>query len=152
MITSTEIYTIVSETEKAIKIKYPYYEKTSEYKPKHKQKYIEQWIPKSVKNVEQWIEGKMHERGFNMKFIGMGIAPAKVEIEPLIINDVEKIEESRKKFYDKVFELTGVRPHHRSGFDADGACFNINGKTYDFEQEYEDMKKYKPTLSIKQYK
>jgi len=149
--TATQIFTIIQETEKAIKVKYPYYEKTSEYKPKHKQKYVEQWIPKFVKNIEQWVEGKMRDRGFAMNRIGMGIAPIKTETTPLIMPDSEKIEAHYKLFYDKVFALTGRRPHHRSGFEADGACFEVDGKVYDFEQEYDALRDYKPVIITKRY-
>ena len=146
-----EIYQIISETEKAIKIKYPYFEKTNEFTKKHKQKYLEQWIPKSVKNIEQWVCGKMHERGFNMNFIGMGIAPVKKEVEAFLYPDIDKIRVKWNIFYKKVFDLTGQVPHDRSGFDAEEACFIINGKEFDFSDEYKELKKYNPKISKKRY-
>lgn len=146
------IYTIIQETEKAIKVKYPYYKVSGEFDKKHTQKYVEQWIPKSISNIEMWVHGKMRERGFDMTFLVLGIAPVKIEIEPMIVPDSDKIQANAKVFYDKVFALTGLKPHHRSGFDADEAYFEIDGKVFDFGDEYVEMKKYKPTISIKRYK
>lgn len=150
----TPIYTIIQETEKAIKVRYPYWEKTSEYKKKHIQKWVSQWVPKAITadKMEGWIQNKMKEMGFNMNFIGMGMAPIKKEVEPLIMPDEEKIKAHYKVFYDKVYELTGQKPHHRSGFEGDGAYFIVDGKEYDFEQEYNDLKLYKPVITTKRYK
>lgn len=146
-----EIYDIISETEKAIKVKYPYFEKTSEFLKKHKQKYVEQWIPKSIVNIEQWIKTKMYERGFDMNSIGLGVAPEKEEINPFTYPDTEKIKIKYDVFYKKVFDLTGIKPHPISGFETVGAFFIINGKEYDFEKEYEELKKYNPIISKKRY-
>lgn len=145
-------YIILSETKKAIKVKYPYYEVTNEYKKTHKQKHVEQWVPKAVTDIERFIFNKMVERGFAMRFIKLGIAPIKVEIEPLIIPDDDKKKAKWDIFYKKVFDLTGCRPHHRDGFDADEACFIINDKTFDFGDEWRELKNYNPTIYIKQYK
>ncbi len=41
-------FEIISETEKAVFAKVPYWEPTSQYKKKHTQKFYECWIPKSV--------------------------------------------------------------------------------------------------------
>ena len=145
------IYEVIVETDKALKIKYPYFEKTSEFTKKHKQKYVVQWIPKSIESIEQFIRSKMYDRGFDMNRIGLGIAPKKEEIEPVIYLDIEKIKVEFDIFYKKVFDLTGMKPHDRSGFEANGAFFIVNGKEFDFEKEYKELKKYKPTISKKRY-
>lgn len=144
-------YNVIRETEKAIYIKYPYYELTSPYKKAHIQKYIKQWVPKSVINIPLFIEREMRKRGFFMDNKRIGIAPIKTEIEPLVYLDSDKIKERFDAFYAKVFNECGVKPHHRNGFDIDEAYFEVNGKVYDYSKEYYELKNYKPTIIVKQY-
>lgn len=57
-------YEIIKETEKAVFAKVPYWEATSDYKKKHKQRFCECWIPKAVieKGVaKDFVIGKKNE-------------------------------------------------------------------------------------------
>jgi len=86
MTKKSEIYKIILETEKALKIKYPYYELPSIWnRQTAKQKYITIWIPKSIINIEKWAENKMIERIKSLPLVfqreiaawSIGIAPKK---------------------------------------------------------------------------
>ena len=146
-----ETFEIIKETEKAIKVKYPYYEKTSEYKKSHIQKFIEQWIPKSVKNIEQFIKAEMQNRGFSMFKIELGIAPVKNRIEDLLIPDSEKIKEKVDELRNKIFAETGINTTYNSLINDEG-YYSVNGEDFDFSKEVEDLINYKPVIKIKQYK
>ena len=65
MNTNTFEYETIRESEKAVYVKVPYYEATSEYKKAHKQLFFECWIPKTIiaKGIaKDFVIGKRNEK------------------------------------------------------------------------------------------
>lgn len=161
--TKIENFKVILETEKALKIKYPYYEKTSEFDSKHKQKHIILWIPKSVIDVEKFVENKMLE---NQKLLPavfrstiawyLGFAPKKVEVgfisKP---NYGEKMVAHWSDFLDKMELLLGYRIKGIYNLtDKVENCSRVSikdGKTYDFSEEYQKLATTIPVIIIKKY-
>jgi hypothetical protein len=60
-------YSVIDETEKALKIKVPYWEKSS----RGAQKYAILWMPKSVTNATAYVVDKLNAKGLTEYVLGL---------------------------------------------------------------------------------
>ena len=161
-------YTTIRETNLAVFAKVPHWEATPESNRKNRQKWYMCWIPKSVLQegdlngirnflIRRYKEEKVldyYRRFTNVpdSFKTLGeLAPAKTAVI-IEVKDDKKRNAAWDKFYKKVFDQTGERPHHISGFTGCGACFVVDGIEYDHSEEYEALLKFNPMKNKTIYK